>query len=84
MDEIVNHSELSMPWPLIHTTLASIANTAIIPMQDILELDETCRMNIPGSINSQNWKWRFDWDQIKEKSKQDIANLIKIYNRTGN
>lgn len=81
VNEIVNHSELSMPWPLIHTTLASASNTAIIPMQDILELDETCRMNIPGSINNQNWKWRFDWDQINAKTKKDIADLIKAYNR---
>ena len=84
VNEIINHSELPMPWPLIHTTLASPSNTAIIPMQDILELDETCRMNIPGSVNQQNWRWRFDWNQIKVKTKENIADLINIYNRTNN
>lgn len=80
--EIINYSELPMPWPLIHTVLSSVSNTAIIPMQDLLELDETCRMNIPGTINDQNWRWRFEWDQIKTNKKEYMANLIETYNRT--
>ncbi len=70
-----------MPWPLIHATLASASNTAIIPMQDILELDETSRMNMPGITNEKNWRWRFDWDQIEIKTKENVADLIKTYNR---
>ncbi len=84
VNEIINHSEMTMPWPLIHATLASASNTAIIPMQDFLELDETCRMNVPGSINNQNWRWRFDWDQIKAKTKENIMDLVKTYNRKCN
>lgn len=81
VNEIVNHTEMHMPWPLIHSVLASASNTAIIPMQDILELDETCRMNTPGSINDHNWRWRFEWDDIKTQTKENIAVLVKTYNR---
>ena len=35
----------------------------IIPLQDILRLDTTGRMNIPG-VEQGNWQWRFDWDDL--------------------
>ncbi len=55
-----------MPWPLIETALACNANTAIIPMQDLLELNEEHRMNIPGTIEG-NWQWKFHWPQINNE-----------------
>lgn len=42
---------------LVHLAMESVANTTILPMQDILGLDETARMNIPGVVNG-NWEWR--------------------------
>lgn len=42
---------------LVEYTYASNANTAIIPLQDILELDSDARMNLPGTVGG-NWQWR--------------------------
>ncbi len=61
-----------MPWPLIETALASIANLAIIPLQDILSLPATSRMNTPG-IAAGNWQWRFQPGTLTA----DIAGQLK-------
>ena len=39
------------------------ADTCIIPIQDLLELDSESRMNAPGTIEG-NWQWRFDWTDL--------------------
>jgi 4-alpha-glucanotransferase len=39
------------------------AELSIIPLQDILDLDSSCRMNAPGTIEG-NWIWKFDWSDI--------------------
>ncbi len=47
-----------MPWPLIRSALCSVACLAILPLQDLLELDSSHRMNRPG-IADGNWRWQF-------------------------
>jgi len=76
----LNHPQENMPWPLIQTALASIANTAIVPMQDLLGLDGTHRMNIPGTTIN-NWQWRFQWDQVVEGLAQKVKALNGMYGR---
>ena len=44
-------------WDFVRMALASVANTAIIPMQDVLGFGTDCRMNRP-STSSGNWRWR--------------------------
>jgi 4-alpha-glucanotransferase len=44
-------------WPLIRTIAASVAQMAIVPAQDLLELGEKARMNTP-SVAAGNWSWR--------------------------
>ena len=44
-------------WASIRAILASVANTAIIPLQDVLGLGSKARMNLPGT-SSGNWRWR--------------------------
>lgn len=50
-------------WDLIRVASASVAALAIIPMQDVLGLDSTCRMNFPGHAEG-SWGWRFGWHQV--------------------
>ena len=50
-------------WKLIDLIVNSKANTTIFPMQDILGLDETARMNTP-SVKDGNWKWRLMGDEL--------------------
>ncbi len=50
-------------WAMIRAACNSVANMAVFPLQDILGLDNSHRMNLPGSTQG-NWAWRFDWDMI--------------------
>ncbi|WP_031527353.1 malto-oligosyltrehalose synthase [Dyadobacter crusticola] len=58
----------------------SVAKIAILPMQDVLNLDESAKMNVPGS-NDDNWAWRLLPDQYGEKDQQFLAELAQLYNR---
>ena len=69
-----------MPWPLIEMALGSVANTAILPMQDVLALDGRHRMNTPGTQTG-NWKWRFDWQDIPDGLPQHLSALAARYDR---
>lgn len=69
-----------MPFALMHAALASVSNLAIIPMQDILELDSCHRMNIPGTIEG-NWLWRFNWEQLTECRAVKFARMIRLFGR---
>ncbi|MFG0290357.1 MAG: 4-alpha-glucanotransferase [Rhodopirellula sp. JB044] len=44
-------------WQLIDAVLQSASDTAIVPMQDLLGLDNAARMNVPGKAKG-NWTWR--------------------------
>jgi 4-alpha-glucanotransferase len=70
-----------MPWPLIAAALDSPAQTAIIPMQDWLELDSGSRTNVPGTTEG-NWSWRFKWDQLAQGLDERISSLLRLSGRT--
>ena len=53
------------PWAFVRSVIASSADTAIVPMQDVLGLDNSARMNLPGTIGG-NWLWRMEPDAINE------------------
>lgn len=69
-----------MPWPLIETALASVAELAMVPMQDILSLGGGARMNRPGTATG-NWAWRILPDQISEKIITELRHLTHLYGR---
>jgi 4-alpha-glucanotransferase len=52
-----------MPWALIDLVLRSVANLAVVPLQDFLSLDGSHRMNTPGETDG-NWSWRFGLSQL--------------------
>jgi 4-alpha-glucanotransferase len=80
VDEYLGKPREIMPWPLIRTALASRANLAILPFQDILGLDSEHRMNTPGT-NEGNWNWRFQWEQIKPETESRLMHRVKMYGR---
>ncbi len=50
----------------IEYTLNSIAEIAIIPLQDIINLDDSARLNTPGTVGSPNWEWKLkDFTEFK-------------------
>ena len=67
-------------WSLIHAACASVADMAIYPMQDVLGLDGTHRMNQPG-VGEGNWVWRFQWSQVGPEPAQRLRHLARLYDR---
>jgi len=65
---------------LIRAAYASVANTVIIPMQDVLNLGTQARMNFPGKLGG-NWTWRFTWEQISPPLAGEFKNLAELYDR---
>ncbi|MCK4503814.1 MAG: 4-alpha-glucanotransferase, partial [Desulfuromonadales bacterium] len=70
----------NMPWTLIETAMASVANLAIIPLQDILSLPTDSRMNTPG-IADGNWEWRFNPKVLDHRIIEKLKELSQVNNR---
>ncbi len=68
-------------WDLIRAAELSVADTAILPFQDILGLDTSGRMNFPGTTDG-NWEWRFSWDQVGPQHADRLYELTALSNRT--
>jgi len=69
-----------MNWTLIRAALASVADTALIPMQDVLGLGSEARMNLPGRASG-NWEFRFSWDQVTPAIIGRLRELVELYQR---
>ena len=67
-------------WVLIRALLASVADTALIPLQDVLGLGSEARMNQPATIGG-NWRWRFRPGMLTPDRAQRLADLCRIYER---
>jgi 4-alpha-glucanotransferase len=68
-------------WAFIRCALASVAQTAIIPMQDYLGLDDRARMNTPSTIGG-NWQWRMLPGAATPALAQEIRRLTGLFGRT--
>ena len=66
---------------LIRTALGSVAETAIIPMQDYLGLGGEARINTPSTLGG-NWEWRMERDACTEELSKHMLELAWIYGRT--
>jgi len=68
-------------WQLIRLAMSSVANTVLIPMQDILGLDDpTGRMNTPGKAEG-NWSWRLRAEDLSQEIAHTLGHWTEIYNR---
>lgn len=67
-------------WDFIRLALMSAADTAIIPMQDVLGLGNEARMNLPGRAEG-NWCWRFRPDMLTEEIKTRLKELTALSGR---
>lgn len=64
----------------IRTCLASVADTAIIPVQDYLGLGSEARINTPSTLGT-NWKWRLEGGALTDELAEQIRQLSKLYGR---
>jgi len=67
-------------WTMIRTVLASVADTAIIPMQDVLGLGTEARMNLPGTSRG-NWRWRLQPGALSPELAKRLRELNQAYDR---
>jgi 4-alpha-glucanotransferase len=67
-------------WDLIRLALASVAETAIVPLQDLLGLGTEARMNLPGTLEG-NWRWRFRKEMLTPECTGRMRELTEIYDR---
>lgn len=78
--DYMGHPSERMPWPMIRMNLASVAGLAIMPMQDLLGLDEKARMNTPATTDG-NWLWRFGWEDFGPELQDRVAAMVEMYSR---
>lgn len=67
-------------WDMIRLALASVANQAIFPLQDIFGLGTEARMNCPGQPSG-NWDWRYGPDDLKPELGDRLRHLTMTYGR---
>ena len=65
---------------MIDLAMRSAADTCIIPVQDWLGLDNSSRMNVPGTVDI-NWSWRLVPGQIPEELAQEMLTITKRFGR---
>ena len=67
-------------WGMMRTAWASVAETAIVPMQDVLGLGSEARINIPSTLG-ENWKWRILPGQIRRGLARKLYRNMFLYQR---
>ncbi|MGB3672024.1 MAG: 4-alpha-glucanotransferase [Phormidesmis sp.] len=70
----------SVHWAMIRLALSSVANQAVIPLQDILGLGTQSRMNTPGTAEG-NWEWRYVDAMLTPVIANHLKNLTELYGR---
>ena len=70
----------NLTYELIRAAYSSVANICVIPMQDILNLNNEARMNLPSTVGM-NWTWRFTWDQVHESLANNYKEMTIMYQR---
>jgi 4-alpha-glucanotransferase len=80
VNDYLDNPEQPMPWALIECAFRSVANWAIVPVQDLLSLGKGHRMNTPG-VTEGNWQWRFQWDQVPDYLSDKVKELVIEFER---
>jgi 4-alpha-glucanotransferase len=67
-------------WAFIRALMASVADTVIFPLQDVLGAGTEARMNTPGTATG-NWRWRFRGEQLTAEITAKLRELALLYQR---
>jgi 4-alpha-glucanotransferase len=68
-------------WDMIRAVYASVARTAMVPLQDALGLGAEARMNHPGTV-ARNWEWRAEASALSPELAAQLAELAKTFERS--
>ena len=69
-----------IPWEMIRLAIGSVADTAVIPLQDLLGLGENARMNRPAGEGG-NWRWRAPKEILPRDAADRFAEMTRTYGR---
>ena len=78
--QYLNTNGEQINWDFIRAVWASVADTAVAPMQDVLGLGNEARMNLPAS-DSGNWHWRYNQGDITPELTTRLRKLTELYAR---
>ncbi|RME74565.1 MAG: 4-alpha-glucanotransferase, partial [Planctomycetota bacterium] len=67
-------------WDMIRLAISSVSRMAIYPLQDVLGLDSSARMNTP-SVEKGNWTWRAPEKGIPKESLARLAHWVELFGR---
>ncbi|MDQ2921874.1 MAG: 4-alpha-glucanotransferase, partial [Acidobacteriota bacterium] len=79
--QYLNTDGKEIHWDFIRAVLRTVANTAVVPLQDLLGLGTEARMNLPNSTEG-NWAWRFDPYALTDELAQRLRELSELYGRS--
>ena len=81
--EYINTQRLDeddLAWDFIRLAMSSIARLCITPMQDLLNLDDKARINVPSTLGG-NWTWRMEKGKFDEKTVERLKRMTWLYER---
>ena len=76
----LNSDGAEINWDFIRAAFASVSEMAIIPLQDVLGLDSSARMNLPATPEG-NWAWRFKPGALTEEIAERLKGMTELYGR---
>lgn len=76
----LNTNGKEIHWDFIRAVWASVAHTAVVPLQDVLGLGTEARMNLPNSAAG-NWVWRCQPGALTEKIEIRLSEMTELYGR---
>lgn len=69
-------------WHMMRLAESSVANTAIVTVQDLLGLGSEARLNLPGTTGGTNWRWRIPPGSLEPALATRLLEMTRRYGRT--
>jgi 4-alpha-glucanotransferase len=80
-ERVAGYAGEARVWPLIRLAMSSVADTAIFPVQDLLEFGREARMNFPGVADG-NWAWRLPPGRLTPALARRLRMMAELCERT--
>jgi 4-alpha-glucanotransferase len=74
------HDDSEINWVMIRAVIASVAEIAIVPLQDVLGLGSEARMNLPATMSG-NWRWRYRPGALRKDLSAKLRSFVSLYDR---
>ncbi len=78
--EYLKAEEHSIHWDFIRAVFGSVADVAIVPLQDLFGFGSDARMNTPGTPLG-NWEWRYEAHMLSQELQYQLLHVTQLYGR---